>query len=335
MSFADPFLGNERIISQLEGKLAEDRLPHALIFTGPEGVGKRTCALRIAKTLQCQNHQSPACGTCAQCQKIEKGLHVDVMTLTLEADASQIKIERIRKLRSTLEFKPLEGTAKVYVIDPAERMTPGAANALLKALEEPPPATYFFLITANSRDLLATIRSRSQTYHFSPVPLAEIRNAGIVDERVVRWSQGSIGRAMETDIEELLSHREMVLTFLETVMTARDEALVDLISASADFARSKEDYRDRIRILGVLVSDLMFLEIGVDQRLVNVDIRERLERLQNTVSLDRIVQVGDCLRFIEANLKHYVNRQMMSDRLALTLNPSTAEFLHDKSWEYR
>jgi DNA polymerase-3 subunit delta' len=256
------------------------------------------------------------------------------MTLTLEADASQIKIEQIRKLRSTLEFEPLEGAAKVYVIDPAERMTPGAANALLKALEEPPPATYFF-ITANSRELLATIRSRSQTYQFSPVPLEEIRNAGIVDERVVRWSQGSIGRAMETDIEELLSQREMLLTFLETVMTARDEALVDLISASAELARSKEDYRDRIRILGVLVSDLMFLEVGLDQRLVNVDIRARLERLQNTVSLDRIVQVGDCLKFIEANLKHYVNRQMMADRLALTLNPSTAEFLHDKPWEYR
>ncbi len=335
MSFADPFLGNDRVISQLESKLAQGRLPHALIFTGPEGVGKRTCALRIAKALQCEKHESPACGACPQCHKIEKGLHADVITLTLEADASQIKIEQIRKLRSTLEFEPLEGSAKIYLIDPAERMTAGAANALLKALEEPPPTTYFFLITTNSRELMATIRSRSQTYQFSPVPLEEIRKAGIVDERVVRWSQGSVGRALETDTEELLLEREMLLSFLETVMTARAEGLVDLISAGAELARSKDDYRDRIRILGVLVSDLMFLEVGMDHRLVNVDIRERLENLKSTVSLDRIVQVGDCLKFIESNLKYYVNRQMMADRLALTLNPSTSEFLNDNPWEYR
>ena len=335
MSFADPFLGNARVISRLDSKLAQGRLPHAVIFTGPEGVGKRTCALRIAKVLQCEKHESPACGDCPQCRKIEKGLHADVIQLTLEADASQIKIEQIRKLRSTLEFGPMEGSAKVYLIDPAERMTAGGANALLKALEEPPPDTYFFLITANSMELLPTIRSRSQTYLFSPVPLDEIRKAGIADERGVRWSQGSVGRAVSTDTEDLLSQREMLLIFLETVMTARDESLVELISASAELARSKHDYRERIRILGVLVSDLMFLKIGLDHRLVNVDIRERLETLKATVSLDRIVQVGDCLKFIESNLKHYVNRQMMADQLVLNLNPSTAELLNDKFWEYR
>ena len=167
------------------------------------------------------------------------------------------------------------------------------------------------------------------------MPLEDIRKAGIADERVVRWSQGSIGRAMRTDAEELLSEREMLLEFLETVMTARDEALAGLLAASAELARSKEDYRDRIRILGVLVSDLMFLEVGLDHRLVNVDIRERLENLRNNVSMERIVQIGDCLKFIEANLKYHVHRQMMADRLALTLNPSTAELLHDKPWEYR
>ena len=79
----------------------------------------------------------------------------------------------------------------------------------------------------------------------------------------------------------------------------------------------------------------MFLEVGLDHRLVNVDIRGRLENLRNSVSMERIVQIGDCLKFIEANLKYHVNRQMMSDGLALILNPSTAELLHDKPWENR
>ena len=334
MSFADPFFGNARPIFQLDRKLTQGRLPHAMIFTGPEGVGKRTCALRMAQALQCEQQESGRCAVCGQCRKIENGSHPDVATLTLEPDANQIKIEQVRKLRSTLEFEPLEGAAKVYLIDPAERMTPNAANALLKALEEPPPATYFFLITANVRELLATIRSRSQTYNFSPVSLEEIRKVGVTDELVLRWSQGSVGRALDTDPDELRSERDALLGFLETTMTARDASLVDLLSGSAELARSKDDYRDRIRILGVLVSDLLFLKEGMDHRLVNVDIRERLDALGETASLDQIVQVGDCLKFIEVNLKHYVNRPMMTDRLALTLNPSTAELLNDKPWDW-
>ena len=334
MGIPSSFVGNGPIVERLRTKLREERLPHALIFSGPEGVGKHTFALQMAQALNCTGNDRP-CGICGPCRKIQRGSHPDVTVLGVEAGASQIKIEQIRKVRSMLQVEPLEGLAKIFLIDPAERMTPGAGNALLKALEEPPPKTHFFLITTNVHALLITIRSRSQTYHFSPVPLDEIRRSGIENELVVRWSQGSIGRALATDPEELVENRDMLLGFLETALTVRDEDLVELLSASAELARSKDDYRERIRILGVLISDLMFLKEGIAERLVNVDVQERLNALQARVSLERIVQIGVFIKFIEANLKYYLNRQMMADMLLLTMNESTAEILNDKPWEYR
>jgi DNA polymerase-3 subunit delta' len=320
-----PFYGNADTVARIERKIAEGRLGHALIFSGPEGIGKRTWALRVAQALNCNATDSPTgCGTCRSCQRVVSLTHPDVQYLTLEDDASQIKIEQIRALRSQLELEALEGAARVYIIDPAERMTPGAANALLKALEEPPPGTHFLLVTANVHELLVTIRSRCHVYHFTPLSLAQVRAAGIDDELVVRWSQGSIGRALATDPEGLRSLRDELLDFLSVASTAPAGQLAVLPGAAADLARSKEDFAGKVRALGVLVSDLLYLRTGLDARLVNIDREADLRRIADRIGLDRVVELGDTLRFIETSLKRYVNRQMLADALVLAANPETA-----------
>ncbi len=326
------FVGNTNVLDRLETKLEAGRLPHAMIFSGPEGIGKRTCALRIARMLNCEEEGVAACGRCRPCHKVDAGSHPDVFAISVAADASQIKIEQVRNLLSMLNLEPLEGAAKLYLIDPAERMGPGASNALLKALEEPPPRTYFILITQNAHDLLPTIRSRSQIYHFSPLTLDEVRRCGIEDELVVRWSQGSIGRALRTDADSLRESRTAMLEFLETAMSAREEELAGLLTLSAELGRAKEDYKERLRILGVLVSDLIFLSEGLEDRLVNVDIETRLRESASRVTIDRLIQIADCLKFIEANLKYYLNKQLMADVLALTLNETTAKILNQNPW---
>jgi len=323
------FLGNTDIVERLDTKLRSGRLPHALIFSGPEGIGKRTYALRVAKTLNCIGDTESFCDSCTQCEKVSAGTHPDIFFISVEADATRIKIEQVRKLLTMLALRPMEGSAKIFLIDPAESMTPGAANALLKALEEPPPRTFFILITRNVHDLLLTIRSRSQVYHFSPLTLEQVRRAGVDDELVVRWSQGSIGRAFATDPEALREGRDAMLEFLEHALTASEAGLASLLTASAELGRSKDDYGERVRILGVLISDLLFLKEGIQTRLVNVDIEDQLLGLASGVTVERLVEIGDCLKFIESNLKYNVNRQMMTDVLALTLNPSTAGILND------
>src|SRR2546426_10886238 len=110
-------------------------------------------------------------------------------------------------------LQPLKGRNKVFIIVPADWLNAEAANALLKGLEEPPENSFFILITINVHELLLTVRSRCQIYHFTPLTLSEIRQHGITDELTVRWSQGSIGRALSVDIAQLKSERETILDF--------------------------------------------------------------------------------------------------------------------------
>ena len=331
-----PFLGNAALVGRLQAKVAEGRLAHGLVFSGPDGVGKRTFALHLGQALNCSNQTGgQACGNCNSCRKIVAGTHPGVATISLQDDASQIKIEQIRKIRSQLELSALEGDARVFLIDPAERMSPGAANALLKALEEPPERTYFILITANAHELLLTIRSRCQLYHFAPLRLAEIRASGVDDELVARWSRGSIGLALSTDPDRLRETRDTLLEFVEIAVNATERDLAGLPGASADLARSKDDYREKIRALGVLVSDLLYAKEGIEDRIVNIDEVDRIRQIAAGIDMSRIVQIGDCIRFIESALRHYVNRQMLTDMLALTLNSETSQILNDKPYQYR
>ena len=103
------FLGNTDIVERLDTKLREGRLPHALIFSGPEGIGKRTYALRIAKTLNCIGDTETFCDSCTQCEKVSAGTHPDIFFISVEADATRIKIEQVRKLLTMLALRPMEG----------------------------------------------------------------------------------------------------------------------------------------------------------------------------------------------------------------------------------
>ncbi len=325
----DSFVGNRKIIDRLRTKLREGRFPHGLIFSGPEGVGKHTCALLVAKALNCRNSATSDdfCDDCPSCRKVDSGTHPDVVTISVEDDATQIKIAQIRHLLGLLELQPLEGRNKVFIIDPADSLNAEAANALLKGLEEPPENSFFILITVNVHELLLTVRSRCQVYHFTPLTLDEIRQHGITDELSVRWSQGSIGRARGLDIERLKGEREVVLDFLETVVGAKEEQFQDLLGASAELGRAKQEFESRMAILAVLIADLLYVKEATPHKFVNIDLRDRLEVLSKRISLDRLLKMADFLRFIESSLKTHVNRQMLTDVLAVTGNETTAALL--------
>src|SRR5215475_3919564 len=322
----ESFIGNQKIISRLRKKLSEDRFPHGLIFSGPVGVGKHTCALMLAKALNCRNAPpGEFCDNCRSCRKIDSGTHPDVMTITVEEDATQIKIAQIRQLLTLLELQPLEGRNKVFIVDPADSLNAEAANALLKGLEEPPENSFFILITVNVHELLLTVRSRCQVFNFTPLTLDEIRHHGIADELTVRWSQGSIGRARSLNIAELKTERAIVLDFMETAANAKEEHFQDLMGVSAELGRAKQEFESRLAIMAVLIADLLYIKEGAQEGLVNVDIRDRLVNLASHESTERLIRMGEFLRFIESSLKTHVNKQMLSDVLAITGNETAAQ----------
>jgi DNA polymerase-3 subunit delta' len=257
------------------------------------------------------------------------------MTIGVNEDASQIKIAQIRQALSLLSFQPLEGRNKVFIIDPANLMNLESANALLKGLEEPPPSSFFVLVSVNVHELPVTVRSRCQVYHFSPLTLDDIRKHGIEDELLVRWSQGSIGRARTTDPAGLKQQREFLLGFLETALRASETEFQQMLAASAALSRSKQDFGNHLDILTVLVSDLLYITENIPALIVNIDIQDRVRRLAASVSAERIIRITEFLQFIERSMKNNVNRQMLTDVLAMVGNETTSKILHDNSFKTR
>lgn len=160
--------------TSLRARAAQARLPHALLITGPAGVGKRDFADAFARSLLCKRpaDDGTACGTCEACHLLRAGTHPDYLTVTFLEDKSTIGIDQIRALSRTLGMKSHAGGHKIAILIPAEQMTVEAANSLLKTLEEPTDNTLLMLVTEQPARLAATIRSRCQVLRF-PAPLLE------------------------------------------------------------------------------------------------------------------------------------------------------------------
>ncbi len=146
----DQILGHERQKEILSRALANGRIAHAYLFSGPDGIGKRLMAMALARAIVCLEQRG--CGNCLACRKIDHQNHPDLHLL--EPDGNSIKIDQIRSFQRELNFKPLEAPRKICMIEQADAMTVGAANALLKTLEEPRGDTLLILLSAQPNRLL-------------------------------------------------------------------------------------------------------------------------------------------------------------------------------------
>jgi DNA polymerase-3 subunit gamma/tau len=164
----DEVIGQDHITKTLKSAIQSNKLAHAYLFSGPQGVGKTSCARILAKALNCQ--QGPTqhpCGVCPACLEIAEGRSLDVIEID---GASNRGIDEIRSLRENVKFAPLNGKFKVYIIDEVHMLTPEAFNALLKTLEEPPPFVTFIFATTQPQKVLPTILSRCQRFDFVRIP---------------------------------------------------------------------------------------------------------------------------------------------------------------------
>src|SRR5512140_833431 len=163
--------GHAKQIGILKGAMAKDRIAHAYLFYGMEGIGKRTVASVFARALTCEG-ETPPCDVCASCQKAERKNHPDIITIA--AEGQFIKIGAVKELQEQMKFRPREGRRRVFILTEADRMNAAAANALLKTLEEPSAGNILLLTTSRPHALPMTILSRCQLLRFPPVSQEEV-----------------------------------------------------------------------------------------------------------------------------------------------------------------
>ena len=167
----EDLLGQEHIVKILQNQIKSGNVGHAYLFCGTRGTGKTTTARLLAKALNCTGEGSKPCGHCANCKAIAAGEFLDVVEMDA---ASNNSVDDIRALRESVNFPPVLGKTKVYIIDEAHMLSTQAANAFLKTLEEPPENTVFILATTDPNKLPATILSRCMRLDFRRVPERKI-----------------------------------------------------------------------------------------------------------------------------------------------------------------
>ncbi|MBI5461065.1 MAG: DNA polymerase III subunit delta' [Gammaproteobacteria bacterium] len=280
--------------AQLQARAAQRRLPHALLVTGPAGVGKRVFADAFARSLLCKRpmgdgaDNSTACGGCEACLLLRAGTHPDYLTVTFIEDKTQIGIDQIRELCRALSLKSHAGGYKIAILTPAERMTVEAANSLLKTLEEPTDNTLLILVTEQPARLAATIRSRCQLLRFPAPPLemgstwlaAQIgdqdssRNAGLL----MRLSDAAPLRALALAHDNSVAQRR---DWLEQIIAVRrgQQSPIAVAAAWNDDAQMRPLYW-----FGSYLMDLMRLEYGGFEYIKNIDLTDLLKVIADGMS---------------------------------------------------
>ncbi|MGH2410643.1 MAG: DNA polymerase III subunit delta', partial [Chloroflexota bacterium] len=193
--------GHLHSIEHLERGLATGRLAHAMLFTGPAGIGKTALAIDLARAANCVG-SDPPCQACVHCRQITGQTHPDVTVIERESGRESIQIESVRELRDAASLRPFQGRKKVYIIAGAENLSAQAADALLKTLEEPQPQVMIILTAPDEAALPDTVVSRCQVLEMQPVDtetvLQALRNAGepaADSERIARLAMGRVGWA--------------------------------------------------------------------------------------------------------------------------------------------
>src|SRR6187402_3053072 len=214
-------IGHRRLTALISRAIDRESLPPTLLFAGPSGVGKWRVACAAAQTLNClepvrtaDGLPLDACGRCRACDRIARGVHVDVIALEPD-DRASIKIDVVRDVLSRTGFRPFEGRKRVVLIREADSLEPASQNSLLKSLEEPPPGTMFILTTAVPGALLPTVRSRCMRLRFGRLTSAEIAAALIRDhdysdvdaKQTAPLADGSLGQALSLIDNDLTMFR--------------------------------------------------------------------------------------------------------------------------------
>jgi DNA polymerase-3 subunit delta' len=228
-------LGHDDVVDRFRRILARGRLASTFLFVGPDGIGKRTFALKLAQALLCAERPEEAldpCGRCESCVQAAAGTHPDILTVAKPLEKSELPValfigtkeKRMQEgLCHDLALKPFFGRRRVAVIDDADYLNEEGANCLLKTLEEPPPRSLLILVGASLERQLPTIRSRCQTVRFAPLDppvIAELLLAedAVTDralaERLAAWSEGSLARARDMADPELWKFRQVLLARL-------------------------------------------------------------------------------------------------------------------------
>ena len=379
MNWSD-VINQSRVKEALQRGVAQGRVAHAYLFYGPDGIGKRAVALAFAQTLQCTSDQKRPCNACNACRKVSRMVHPDVHFLfpypndadpadigerinqlgknpyvpvdyvrrPSLTDASKVSnkqaiytVARINEdLRRAMSFRPVEGAYKVAILADVDAMRQEAANAFLKLLEEPGPATIFILITSRADKVLPTIMSRCQQLRLDPLSHKDIEEALIRQmdlepskaSTLARMANGSFSRALDlAENEDLLESRQLILEYIRYSYSQNTDKLSDVIEQLN--ALGRERLKGVLLLMISWIRDLMLYKTMRDDSLmINLDQKESIIRFCDNVpdaNINAMVHVvEEAVELVGRNVQVYLVLVTLSNKLYFAMKGNQEDRLY-------
>jgi DNA polymerase-3 subunit delta' len=341
----DAIIDQERPVRILTALLSHGTLPHALLFTGIEGVGKQVAAIALAMVCNCmQSHSGGTsnllklkqnlvdhsndpnfsvgpCGSCKSCSKIKAGNHPDI--IPIKPDGPIIKIAQVRALCNTLAMKPYEAKSRVVIIHDAQTMNPAAGNALLKILEEPPDRTILILIATQAQDLLPTIVSRCQQIRFNPISrktlevlLVEEHGLHPDDARAIAaMANGSFSRATAMYRTNWISRRNWIMAELK-VLSSRP--ISHILAFAEQLSKEKETLPETLEVMKSWLRDLVMAKYN-PAKILNQDIDADIQLASQDMNVTSLLSKIDLVQTTQNSIQANTNVRLLLEVMLMKL----------------
>ena len=338
-------INQEQPIRILTTLLQNGTLPHALLFTGTEGVGKQAAAVALAMACNCQREipefkaedrsgQTPvnssgevnlitmdACGVCKSCRKIAAGNHPDI--IRIQPIGPFIKIGQIRSLLQTLAMKPYEAITRVAILSEAQAMNAAASNALLKILEEPPSRSMLVLTATQKSDLLPTIVSRCQHVGFNPIPeekiAAWLQNKHGLEQQaadiLAAMANGSFSRAQMMVKNNWLQRRKWVI---EEMARLSLQPIAHLLALAEKLSKEKEALAQSLEIIKTWFRDLIINQYDAG-KIINRDVADKIDNASQKNNLPDLLSKVDAVQKTQNRIAANTNLRLTMESLLIYL----------------
>ena len=325
----ESIIDQERPVRILTTFLQNGTIPHALLFTGVEGIGSESTATAFAMACNCTGDNSNTtrqepnipCGICKPCRKIEAGNHPDI--IRLKPSGPFIKIDQIRSLCQTLAMKPYEAKRRVVIISDAQAMNPAAGNALLKMLEEPPVRTILILVATHTSDLLPTVVSRCQQLRFKPISSkyleAELVQKYGLDSKNARiittMAGGSLSRALRMYRTHWISRRNWLIQEMDALSTG---SVNRLLAFGGQLSKNKDILPDSLEVIKSWLRDLVVGQFNPEQ-VVNQDLTQKIQQASQKMSIAVLLDKIDMIQATQNAIHAGTNLRLALEAMVLKL----------------
>lgn len=319
-------VGHENVIEHLKSAIKMNKISHAYIINGEDGIGKNMIADAFAKTLQCEKNTSEPCNECRSCLQVEGGNQPDIIRITHEKE-NTISVDDVREqLVGDIQIRPYSSRYKIYIIDDADMMNVSAQNAILKTIEEPPEYGIIILLTQNADGLLQTILSRCVRLNLTSVRddlvekflMEKYRIPDYEARFAVSFAQGCIGRAQAIiESTDFASMREDVL---HVIRHASEMTVSELVEAAKQASGHKKHINDYLDLIAMWYRDILIFKSTNDTNylIFKSDITKIKEQAAYS-SYEGIQKVISSLDASKKRLRANVNFDLTMELLFLTI----------------